>query len=255
MRIARALAQAGVDSRRKCEVHVTNGAVKVNGEVVRDLGRQVDVENDAIMFRGKLLFFETYVYFVLFKPEGFMTTASDPNAKKTVYELLPKKLVSKTNQQSSKRTRVFPVGRLDKDSCGLLLFTNDGDFSNKLTHPRYGVSKWYEVRLDRPLEFAHRKQLLDGVRLYDGKAKAQKLYHVSKRKVRIMIKEGKKREVRRMFAKVGYTVQKLTRTHFGPLDLGTLQPGEGYYLKPAEAKRLKEEFNTPAKPTKKKKLR
>ena len=170
---------------------VTNGAVKVNGEVVYDLGRQVDVENDAISFRGKLLSFDSYVYFVLFKPEGYITTASDPKAKKTVYDLLPKKLVSKTKQQGAKRVRVFPVGRLDKDSCGLLLFTNDGDFSNTLTHPRYGVSKWYEVRLDRPLEFSHRKQLLDGVRLYDGKAKAQKLYHVSKRKVRIMIPNTK----------------------------------------------------------------
>src|SRR5437868_8301554 len=130
MRISRALALAGIDSRRKCEVHVTNGAVRVNGEVVRDLGRQVDPANDEITFRGRALQFTKgaaaggegfYIYYVLHKPAGYSTTAYDPHAKKTVFDLLPRQLVSRTHKPTESRTRVFPVGRLDRDSTGLLL--------------------------------------------------------------------------------------------------------------------------------------
>ena len=140
MRISRALALAGVAARRKCEAHVLAGEVAVNGQVVKDLGRQVEPDKDRITFRGKPLASQEKVYYLLHKPAGYTTTVSDPHAEKTVYELLPKL-----------PARVFPVGRLDRDSTGLILFTNDGDLANRLTHPRYGVGKVYEAKLDRPL--------------------------------------------------------------------------------------------------------
>ncbi len=234
MRISRALAMAGVGSRRKCEVHVTNGAVRVNGEIVRDLGRQVDIEQDEIVFRGKVLSFERFVYYVLNKPVGFTTTAEDPHAEKTVYQLLPRNLVRATVQAGPNRIRVFPVGRLDKDSMGLLLFTNDGDLANRLTHPRYGVSKWYDVRLHRAFDPRDAKKLLAGIRLREGWAKAQTVQRLSQRVVRLEIREGKKREIRRMFKSVGYQVNELCRIAFGPLRLENLGPGQGRFLKTSE---------------------
>ena len=241
MRIARALAMAGIDSRRKCEIYIANGEVTVNGEAVRDLGRQVDPENDQILFRGRPVHFEHFVYFVLHKPAGFTTTAADPNAKKTVYDLLPRTLVTKVSRSHPSRTRVFPVGRLDRGSTGLLLFTNDGDLANRLTHPRFGLGKWYEVRLARTLNPRDGHRLLAGIPLEEGTATVEKFHKISRRQLRLLIREGKKREVRRIFEKLGYEVVTLCRIAFGPLTLGHLAPGEGRFLTPPEVCRLKEE--------------
>lgn len=238
MRISRALALAGIDSRRKCETHVLNGAVKVNGEIVRDLGRQVDPETDEISFRGKSLRSQKYVYYVLNKPKGYATTAWDPHAEKTVFDLLPGELAPRTVK--AQRTRVFPVGRLDRDSTGLLLFTNDGEMANRLIHPRYGVGKWYEVKLDRALEQFDTRRLLEGVRLEEGWVKVQKLHRISKRRLQVLINEGKKREVRRIFDKLEYEVIELCRVAFGPLLLGEMPPGQGRYLSRIEISRLKQ---------------
>lgn len=244
MRISRALALAGIDSRRKCEAFVLAGEVKVNGKIIDNLATQVDIEKDHIFFRERILVFEHSTYYILFKPTGFTTTASDPHAKKTVYEILPRKLTSKSAARKSDKTRVFPVGRLDRDSSGLLLFTNDGELSNRLLHPRYGVTKIYEVRLHRPLEVKDKKKILAGVRLKDGIAKIQRVKNVTKRVVHVWIKEGKKREVRRLFKELDYTVQTLCRIAFGPLTLGALQPGEGRFLTKSEATELKSLLQT-----------
>ena len=246
MRIARAMALAGIDSRRKCEQYVTMGEVCLNGQVIHDLGRQVDIDNDEITFRGRPLSFERYVYYVLHKPKGYTTTARDEHAKKTVFDLLPHKLTARTKNPQS-RTRVFTVGRLDKDSTGLLLFTNDGELANRLTHPRYGVGKWYEVRLDRTFDDRDGLKLRKGVQLEDGMAKAEKLHSISKRVLRILICEGKNREVRRLFEKVGYEVVELCRVAFGPLLLGAMPPGQGRFLNSSEVRRLKEAVPEPAK--------
>lgn len=239
MRIARALALAGIDSRRKCEVHVRNGAVRVNGQVVRDLGRQVDLEKDQILFRGRPLECPWSVYFILNKPAGYTTTAQDPHAEKNVYDLLPRSLVRASRDPQSGRTRVFPVGRLDKDSTGLLLFTNDGELANRMTHPRYGVGKWYEVRLDRAWDPRDGKRLLAGVRLEEGIAKAEKFQPLSRRVIRLLIREGKKREVRRLFEKLEYKVVGLCRIALGPLTIQNLPSGRGRFLTPQETDRLK----------------
>ena len=241
MRISRALALAGVDSRRKCEVYVRNGAVRVNGEVVKDLGRQVDPENDAIAFRGKTVIFEKYVYFLMHKPTGYSTTAWDPYAKKTVFDLLPKRLAPRTVKRG--RTRVFPVGRLDKSSTGLLLFTNDGELANQLIHPRYGVGKWYEVRLDRAFDSRDGKRLIAGVRLREGLAKAEKYRPLTRRKLRVLLREGKNREVRRIFDKLGYEVIDLCRIAFGPLLIKGLPLGRGRFLTEIEVRKLKDEVS------------
>ena len=239
MRIARALALAGIGSRRKCEEHVVHGAVSLNGEVVRDLGRQIDLENDELAFRGRALRFEKMIYYIMNKPKGFTTTAADPHAEKTVFELLPKNLVRATAQPNANRRRVFPVGRLDKESIGLLLFTNDGDLANRLTHPRYGVDKWYAVRLNRAFEAGDAQKLLGGISLFDGMVRAREVRKVTQKYVEVMLQEGKKREIRRMFKALGYQVIALCRFAFGPLTLGLLGPGEGRFLRPDEIHRLR----------------
>lgn len=243
MRIARALALAGIAARRKCETFVTEGLVAVNGEVVRDLGRQVEPGKDEIRFRCKPLSFKTPVYFMLHKPAGYTTTVSDPHAEKTVYELLPLELkpqsVRRTEGVSGTTYRVFPVGRLDRDSTGLLLFTNDGELANRLTHPRYGVSKWYEVTLDRPLEPQARSRVLRGVLLEEGPARAEQVQPLSGKAVRLQLREGKKREIRRIFQQIGYQVKALCRIEFGPLKLGDLPSGQGRLLTPVEVERLR----------------
>ena len=230
MRIARALALAGINSRRKCEAYISAGQVTVNGEIVRDLGRQVDPDKDEICFRSKQIRFENYVYYILNKPEGYMTTASDPYAEKTVFDLLPARLVPRTQKPMPSRTRVFPVGRLDKNSTGLLLLTNDGELANRLIHPRYEVGKWYEVKLDRALDPRDRTRLLKGVRLEEGMAKAERLRPLTKRSLQVLLCEGKKREVRRIFDALGYEVVRLCRIAFGPLLLGSLPLGTGRFL-------------------------
>ena len=249
VRLARALALAGIASRRKCEIHIEKGEVSVNGEVVCDLGRQVDFKRDEICFRGRPLLFDKQVYYLLHKPAGYTTTVSDPHAKKTVFDLLPKSLVPSA-LKSGHGTRVFPVGRLDRDSTGLLLFTNDGDLANRLTHPRYGIGKWYEVRLHRRFEPLDGKKLLAGIRLEEGMAQVEKCHPLSKRVLRLLIREGKKREIRRIFEKLDYHVLVLRRVAFGPLILGRLQAGEGRFLAPHEIQQLKQWVSeTPAPAT------
>lgn len=239
MRIAHALASAGLGSRRKCEVFVTNGAISVNGEVVRDLGRQVDFSRDTIMYRNKVLQAAPHVYYLLNKPEGYVVTAQDIHAKKTVYDLLPRQLVTATRQSSSHRVRVFPVGRLDKDSSGLLLLTNDGELANRLIHPRFHVEKWYQVKLNRAWDEKDRAKVLEGFHSYDGILKLEEVRPVSPRILVVQLREGKKRQIRRVFNRFGYDVLMLNRYSFGPLRLSHLAPGQGRFLTSHEVRELR----------------
>lgn len=240
MRISRALALAGLGSRRKCETYVKNGAIRVNSEVVTDLGRQVDIENDHLFYRNKLLIYGETLYYALNKPKGYLTSARDPHNAKTVFDLLPHKLVTHSRQVSMLKRRVFPIGRLDKDSMGLLLFTNDGDTAFKLTHPRYQVSKWYQVRLDRPFNLKDKDKMLKGIRLREGWATVKRVKSISRRILQLEICEGKNREVRRIFEKLGYEVVDLLRIAFGPIGLGELVLGRGRYLNKQEVAALKD---------------
>lgn len=239
MRIAHALASAGLGSRRKCEVFVTNGAISVNGEVVQDLGRQVDFQNDTIMYRNKVLQLAPHVYFLVNKPEGYVVTAQDEHAKKTVFDLLPRHLVNATRQSGTNRVRVFPVGRLDKDSSGLLLMTNDGDLANRLIHPRYHVEKWYQVKLNRAWDPRDRNRVLEGFPSYDGFLRLEDIRPISPRTVIVELREGKKRQIRRVFQRFEYDVIKLNRFSFGPLKIGHLMPGQGRFLTSYEANELR----------------
>lgn len=237
MRIARALALAGIDSRRKCEKYVLEGRVELNGDVVLDLGRQVDPGRDKLTFNGKRIRFQQQVYYILNKPAGYVTTAGDPFAKKTVFQLLPKKLTSAVQKKSD--VRVFPVGRLDKESTGLLLFTNDGEMANRLMHPRYHIEKWYAVKLDKPISAEVKRKVLKGVRFKEGFAKIEKIKELSQLNYQLMLTEGKKREIRRIFEKFGYHVVKLNRISYGPLKLGSLERGKGRFLTGSEIEKLK----------------
>ena len=239
MRIAHALASAGLGSRRKCEVFVTNGAISVNGEIVRDMGRQVDFTKDTILYRGKVLAAAPHVYYLLNKPEGYVVTAQDIHAKQTVFDLLPRHLVNATRQSSTNRVRVFPVGRLDKDSSGLLLMTNDGDLANRLIHPRFHVEKWYEVKLSRAWAPQDRNKVLNGFHSYDGILKLEDVKPISTRGLLVELREGKKRQIRRVFKRYNYEVIYLNRISFGPLKLGKLTLGTGRFLTTFEAHELR----------------
>lgn len=239
MRIAHALASAGLGSRRKCEVFVTNGAISVNGEVVHDLGRQVDFQNDTIMYRHKVLQPAPHVYYIVNKPEGYVVTAQDRHAKKTVFDLLPRHLVNATRQSATNRVRVFPVGRLDKDSSGLLLMTNDGELANRLIHPRFHVEKWYQVKLHRAWDTRDRNKVLEGFHSYDGFLKLEDIRPISPRIVMVELREGKKRQIRRVLQRFDYNVVMLNRFSFGPLKLGHLALGQGRFLTSYEARELR----------------
>ncbi|WP_041484206.1 pseudouridine synthase [Desulfitobacterium metallireducens] len=214
-RLQKLLAHAGVASRRQAEQMILEGQVTVNGEIVTILGTRVQPQ-DKVAVQGKLITVpaESLVYYVLHKPTGVITSAMDPQGRKTVVDLL-----------REVPQRVYPIGRLDYDTSGLLLLTNDGELAYRLMHPRYGVEKTYRVGIkEKPTDEAL-NQLRAGVVLEDGKTAPAKVREVSRigeglfRFLDITIHEGRNRQVRRMFAKVGYPVASLQRIRFGPLEL------------------------------------
>jgi len=219
-RLQKILAQAGIASRRKCEELVAQGKVKVNGKVAK-LGDQADSEKDKILLDNKPLLLQKKVYIMLNKPKGFVTTVSEQFGMKTVMELV------KVPQ------RVFPVGRLDKDTDGLLLLTNDGDFANKLTHPSFEVKKEYFVVLDKPLSDDAKKQLQKGIVIDGRRVQLSRLY-VKGKEVLLRIHEGRKHIVRRLFEKLGFRVTRLQRTKLAMLELGKLPIGKWRALIPTE---------------------
>ncbi len=222
-RIQKIMASAGIASRRKCEELISAGRVKVNGTTA-SLGQSADPEKDIIVFDGKRVCFEKKVYIMLNKPRGYITTTADPFAQKKVTDLVKVK------------ERVFPVGRLDQDAEGLLILTNDGDFANKVMHPRYNVEKVYVVKLEKPLGRADAKMLEDGVMIEGIKTWPAKVKILSPNcmSVEITIHEGRHKIVKRMFKSVGNYVLSLTRTRVGHLNLGDLRPGEYRFLEKKE---------------------
>jgi len=228
MRLAKYLAHAGVASRRASEAIVAQGRVKVGGKVVTDPARDVD-ESSGVEVDGRPVAPESHETYVVNKPAGVVSTAEDTHGRPTVVDFV-----------DSDR-RLYPVGRLDADSTGLILLTNDGALADRLTHPRYEVEKVYRVEVDppRPSERAMRA-LRDGVELDDGRTAPARAHLIEPGVIEIAIHEGRNRQVRRMLEVVGHRVTGLRRTAFGPLRLGRLGVGDARRLTPAEIERLKQ---------------
>ncbi len=227
MRLNRFLASAGLGSRRGVEEIILSGRVKINGRVVTELSTQV-APSDAVKVGSRLIQQEKIIHAILYKPRGYLCTANDPEERKTIFHLLPKEW-----------PRTFYVGRLDKDSEGLLLVTNDGDLSMLLTHPRYKVEKEYEVLLDHPFDLALKEKLLRGFTIEGGRAKCESVEVLKPDILRLTLKQGIKRQIRLMMYKVGYDVERLIRTRVGPLSLGHLSPGEWRPLNSKEVTQLR----------------
>lgn len=215
VRLAKHLAHAGIASRRTAEAIVRAGRVTVDGAVVRDPAFGVTGVERVAVDGGELAGAETREVVMLNKPPGVVSTARDPGGRPTVVGLV-----------ASKR-RLYPVGRLDADATGLLLLTNDGELANRLIHPRYEVPKTYEVTLRRgPVRAAAIRRLREGVTLEDGRTAPARVRRLAPDRLEIIIREGRKRQVKRMCEAVGHRVAKLKRTAFGPLRLGSLAEGE-----------------------------
>ena len=217
MRLAKYLAHAGVASRRAAERLIADGRVSVGGEAVTDPARDVDQEAD-VEVDGRPVAPEPREVWAVNKPKGVVSTAREPGKRRAVTQLV----------ESSRR--LYPVGRLDADSTGLILLTNDGELANRLTHPRYGVRKTYLVELARSPSEADLARLRNGLRLDDGPTAPAEVERLDERQVEITIREGRKRQVRRMVEAIGNEVESLTRIRIGPLDLGDLRRGEARRL-------------------------
>ena len=231
VRLNKFIANSGVCSRREADNFILAGVVTVNGEVVTELGTKVNINTDDIRFNGERLKGESKVYIVMNKPKGFVTTASDPHADKTVMDLL-----------KGCPSRVSPVGRLDKNTTGVLMFTNDGEIAEKLTHPSYDKKKIYQVSLDNKLKREDFDQILSGVELNDGVIAADELEYIEEddhRKLGIEIHSGKNRIVRRIFESLGYEVKALDRVYFAGLTKKGLKRGEWRYLTEGEINLLR----------------
>lgn len=233
-RLQKIMGQAGVASRREAEKMILAGRVTVNGDVVTELGTKVDARKDRIMVDGKRIASESPVYFMLYKPKGIITSARDEKGRKTVVDLL-----------ADVPERVYPVGRLDYNTEGLLLLTNDGELTNQLIHPKYKIQKTYLARIQGMPEEEKLDLLRAGIQLSDGPAAPA--YVVRKAvdpekgitEIEITIHEGKNRQVRRMFEAIGYPVKSLKRVRFASLTLEGLRRGQYRALTGDEVRELK----------------
>jgi 23S rRNA pseudouridine2605 synthase len=230
MRLAKYLAHAGVASRRAAEAMIADGRVEVDGQVERDPARDVQAGRERVAVDGRPLAGpEAPVVYAVHKPAGVLSTARDTHGRPTVVELVPE------------RRRLYPVGRLDADSSGLILLTNDGALANRLTHPRYEVPKTYRVRLaGGPVSERAVRELRAGVQLQDGPTAHARVERRGEHELEITLREGRNRQVRRMCEAVGYRVCSLQRIAFGPLRLSGLKPGAYRRLEEPELRALHE---------------
>lgn len=235
MRINRFLAASGLGSRRSCEELIRDGHVTINGQICLNLATEV-TEKDFVKVGSRRILPEKHLYILLHKPRGYLCTASDTHDRRTIFDLLP-----------GNWPRLFHVGRLDRDSEGLLILTNDGDLALRLTHPRYKMEKEYEVLLDRPFNAAaDGPKLLRGVNIEGGRARAESVRQLSPVLLRIVLAQGLKRQIRLMLYKLGYEVERLIRIRVGPLRLTDLRAGEWRALTTAEVEALSAGKETPA---------
>ncbi len=228
------MAKCGVASRRKSEEMILKGVVTVNGKVVKELGTKVS-KNDKVLVNGSSIYKEEHVYYALNKPIGFVTTTNDEFERKTVLDLFHK---------ADLHNRIFPIGRLDYDTQGLLLLTNDGDLANKLISPKSEIEKEYQARVKGIIGMKEITSLIKGVEIDGYKTKPSIVEVISTDKkndsslIKIILTEGKNHQVRKMCEKVGHPVKKLTRVRFGTISIADLAKGEYRSLKPHEVKQL-----------------
>lgn len=231
IRLNKYLSNAGVCSRREADVLIQTGVVSVNGEIITELGYKIKPE-DVVQYDGETINAEKKRYVLLNKPKGFITTMDDPRGRKTVMTLVKKAC----------RERVYPVGRLDRETTGLLLFTNDGDMAKKLTHPRYQAVKIYHVETDKPIKKEDLDKLVAGVVLEDGKTNCDKASFIeggTEYEAGVELHSGKNRVVRRLFEAIGYKVVKLDRVQFSGLTKKDLPRGMFRHLTEQEVAFLK----------------
>ena len=227
MRLNRYLALCGLGSRRACEEIILGGGVRINGRAVRELATMVQ-PGDTVVARGRVVRPAAERYLVLNKPPGVLSSRASQGGKPTVYDILPRDAANLPH-----------VGRLDADSEGLLLFSNDGELSQALTHPSRHVEKEYDVVLGETFDTKHIPKLLKGVYLEEGRAKAAHVHVEGANKLRVVLTQGINRQIRRMFAALGYKVKRLTRTRLGPLKLGRLPRGAWRELSAREVEALR----------------
>ena len=231
LRLNKFLANAGICSRREADEFIQAGVVTVNGEVVTELGTKI-LRTDEVKFHDQPVTIEKKVYVLLNKPKDYVTTSDDPQQRKTVMDLV----------KNACPERIYPVGRLDRNTTGVLLLTNDGDLASKLTHPKYLKKKIYHVYLDKNVTAHDLQQIVEGIQLEDGEIKAddvQYAHPTDKKQVGIEIHSGKNRIVRRIFESLGYRVQKLDRVQFAGLTKKNLKRGDWRYLTEEEVDRLR----------------
>jgi len=231
LRLNKFLANAGICSRREADEFIQAGVVTVNGQVVTELGTKI-LRTDEVKFHDQPVKIEKKVYVLLNKPKDYVTTSDDPQQRKTVMDLV----------KNACPERIYPVGRLDRNTTGVLLLTNDGDLASKLTHPKYLKKKIYHVFLDKNVTAHDLQQIADGIQLEDGEIKADDVQYASptdKKQVGIEIHSGKNRIVRRIFEALGYRVQKLDRVQFAGLTKKNLKRGDWRYLTEEEVDRLR----------------
>jgi len=232
-RLQKFLAECGIASRRKCEELIKGGFVSVNNQVVRDMGVKINTEKDVVTYKGKIVKkVDKMIYIMLNKPLGYVTTTKEQFERNKVTDLL-----------NGINTRVYPIGRLDYNTSGLLLLTNDGDLAFKLTHPRHEINKTYIVEVKGVLSEDKIEKLKNGVDIGDFITSPAQVNLVSSKKgyslLKVVIHEGKNRQVRRMFAAVGHEVTKLKRIAIGDLKIGDLKSGQWRYLNAEEIQYLK----------------
>lgn len=229
VRINKYIAESGLASRRKADELIEQGLVKVNGKIVKDLGTIISY-SDFVTVKGDPISVEQhYIYIVLNKPKDYITTTKDEKGRKTVLDLV------------KKRARIYPIGRLDRNTTGVLLLTNDGELAHRLTHPSYEIERLYYAKLDKAMNLEDAQKLSEGVELEDGMTAPCEVFVMpdDKSKVRILLKEGKNREVRRMFEAVGYEVKQLDRKMFAGITAQKLARGEYRHLERKELQFIK----------------
>jgi 23S rRNA pseudouridine2605 synthase len=234
LRLNRFLAAAGVGSRRYCDELIAAGRVTINGKVCTDFSAQ-PAPGDHVKVDGKLVHAEPLLTIILHKPAGFVSTRKDAHARDTIFDLLPKKF-----------SHLFNIGRLDAQTEGLILLTNDGDLAQRLTHPSYKIDKEYEVTLDRPWDPALASKLFEGIFLDGKRARIHQLHSRGPKRLRVVLRQGINRQIRRMFHEIGYEVKRLVRIRISNLRLGDLPRGHWRLLTKSELGALRKTGISPS---------